>query len=63
MCTHVIYACGYKGYIHFIHAYEFKTVLNILAFKQVMRNEIINLSKIALKNGDDLTNLNVNLNM
>jgi len=33
MYTHVTHACGYEGYIHSIHAYDFKTILNILVFK------------------------------
>ena len=49
MYTDVIHACGYKRYIHFIHAYEFQIVLNILVFKQVMRNGIVDSSKIASK--------------
>jgi len=29
MYTHAMHAYGYKGYIHSIHACDFKTVLNI----------------------------------
>ena len=49
MYTHVIYACGYKGYIHSIHACEFKTVLNIFVFKQVIRNGMVASSKMLWK--------------
>jgi len=44
--THVAHANGCKGYIHSIHACDFKIVLNIVVFKQVMRNEINDLSKM-----------------
>jgi len=46
MHTHVILACGYKGHIHSIHACDFKTILNLLVFKQVMRNGIVDSSKM-----------------
>jgi len=49
MYTHGMHACGIKRYIYSIHAYGFKTVLNTLVLKEVMRNGIIDSSKIALK--------------
>ena len=51
MYTHVIPGCGYERYIHSIHACDFKTVLNILVFKQVMRNAIVDSSKMLWKMG------------
>ena len=38
--------------IPYVHM-DFKTVLNTLVFKQVMRNRIVDSSKIALKYGDE----------
>ena len=46
MYTHVIHVYGYPGYIHSLHACDFKTVLNILVFKQVMRNGIVDSGKM-----------------
>jgi len=46
MYTHVRHAYGYKGYIHSVHARDFKTVFKILVFKQVMRNGIVDSSKM-----------------
>jgi len=49
--TLVIHAYSCKGYIHSIHACDFEIVLNILVFKQVMRNGIVDSSKLLWKMG------------
>jgi len=46
MYNDAIHAYGYKSYIHSIHACDFRTVLKILVFKQVMRNGIVDSSKM-----------------
>ena len=51
---HIIHGYYIKGFIHSIHAYGFQIVLNILVFKQVTEKGIVDSSKFALKNGNDL---------
>jgi len=42
----IMYTCIWlKGYIHSTHAYDSKTVLNVLVFKLVRGNGIIDSSK------------------
>ena len=61
--SHVIHAIGYMGtFIPYMHV-NFRIFLNILVFKQVMINGIVDSSKNALKSRDELTYLKVNLNM
>ena len=57
ICTHSIHACRFKRYIYSIYACGFKTALNKSVFKQVMMNEIVESSKKASINGDDLAYL------
>ena len=62
---HYVHASGYKGtFIPYMHV-DFRLFLNILVFKQVVINKIVDSSKMLWKkdNGDDLMYLKVNLNM
>jgi len=62
MYIHVIHACGVKGYLRSIHAYGFKTILNIRVFKTSHEKGDC-WFKHMLWNGDVWAYLKVNLNM
>ena len=44
--THVMHAWSFKGYIHTIHACDLRLFLNMLVYKQVIINVIVDSSKM-----------------